>query len=177
MRVHRSPCVYGSLCLTWAWVCVAVVVGGCGPGGCGRNASSTVEFAGLDTEYVSVEDRETSIILALARDGTFSAREGVLDRYHRGRDSEGLVSPEPAPLASGMWVYADGGLELQGEGWTARYEADSTRVEIPGRADTLKSLRWVTSTDGSPFSACDLVSMSEFDEFLHPTEGSGSSGW
>jgi hypothetical protein len=131
-----------------------------------------VELAGLDTEYVSVEDRETSITLALGRDGTFSVREGVLDR-----DREDIMRPEPAPLATGMWVYADGALELQGEGWTARYEADSTRVEIPGREGTLNSLRWVRSTEGSPFSACDLVSRSEFDEFLHPTEGSGSSGW
>ena len=164
MRVPRSPCVYGPL---WAWVCVAAVLGGCG-----RAAPSPAELARLDTEYVSVEDRETSTILALERDGTFSVREGVLDR-----DREDIMRPEPAPLATGMWVCTDGGLELQGEGWTARYEADSTRVEVPGRADTLNSLRWVTSTEGSPFSACDLVSRSEFDEFLHPTKGSGRSGW
>jgi len=141
-------------------------------GGCGRAAPSPAELARLDTEYVSVEDRETSTILALERDGTFSVREGVLDR-----DREDIMRPEPAPLATGMWVCTDGGLELQGEGWTARYEADSTRVEVPGRADTLNSLRWVTSTEGSPFSACDLVSRFEFDEFLHPTKGSGRSGW
>jgi len=167
MRVRRNPCVHGLLRLTWAWVCVAAVLGGCG-----RAAPSPAELAGLDTEYVSVEDRETSTILALERDGTFSVCEGVLDR-----DRADIMRPEPAPLAAGMWVYADGGLELQGEGWTARYEADSTRVEVPGRADTLNSLRWVTSTEGSPFSACDLVARSEFDEFLHPTKGSGSSGW
>ncbi len=165
MRVSRRPFVYGPLCLTW--VCAAIVLGGCG-----RTTPVPVELAGLDTEYVSVEDRETSMILSLGRDGTFSASEGVLDREH-----EDIMRPEPAPLATGMWVYTDGGLELQGEGWTARYEADSTRVEIPGRADTLSSLRWVTSTEGSPFSACDLVARSEFDEFLHPTEGSGSAGW
>ncbi len=167
MRVPWNPCVCGPLRLTWAWVCVGAVLGGCG-----RTAPSPVELAGLDTEYVSVEDRETSTILVLGRGGTFSVREGVLDR-----DREDIMRPEPAPLATGMWVYTDGGLELQGEGWTARYEVGSTRVEVPGRADTLTSLRWVTSTEGSPFSACDLVSMSEFDEFLHPTEGSGSSGW
>ncbi|MCK4512817.1 hypothetical protein KAW64_13815 [bacterium] len=167
MRVPRRPCAHGPLWLTRAWVCVALVL--CG---CGRTAPSPVERAGLDTEYVSVEDRETSIVLSLGKDGTFSVREGLHDR-----DRERVMRPEPAPLATGTWVYTDGRLELAGDGWTARYEADSTRVEIPARADTLSSLRWVTSTEGSPFSACDLVSMSEFDEFLHPTEGGGSPAW
>ena len=167
MRVLLTPCGRGPLWFTWAWVCVAVAL--CG---CGRSAPTPVEFAGLDSEYVSIEDRETSIVLSLGPDGTFSVREEEHERY-----PEPVMRPEPAPLASGTWVYAAGGLELQGDGWTARYEADSTRVEILARADTLSSLRWVTSTEGSPFSACDLVSMSEFDEFLHPTEGSGSSGW
>ena len=130
MRVLRRPCAHGPLYVPWVSLCVAVAL--CG---CGRTATSPAESARLDTEYVAIEDRETSTILTLARDGTFSVRE------------------------------------------EERYEADSTRVEILARADTLSSLRWVTSTEGSPFSACDLVSMSEFDEFLHPTEGSGSSGW
>ena len=167
MRVLRRPCAHGSLYVPWVSLCVAVAL--CG---CGRTATSPAESAALDTEYVAIEDRETSTILTLARDGTFSVREEEHERY-----PEPVMRPETAPLATGTWVYAGGGLELQGDGWTARYEADSTRVEIPARADTLSSLRWVTSTEGSPFSACDLVSMSEFDEFLHPTEGSGSSGW
>ena len=167
MRVPLGPYAHGPQRATWAWVCLVVVL--CG---CGRTVPSPVEVAGLDTEYVSIEDQETSIVLSLGQDGTFSVRGGVHDR-----DRELVMRPESAPLAAGTWAYGDDTLELQGDGWTARYEADSTRVEIPGRADTLSSLRWVTSTEGSPFSACDLVSMSEFDEFLHPTEGDGSVMW
>ena len=77
---------------------------------------------------------------------------------------------------SGSWSYSDGRLDLQGDGWTVTFESDSTRVTLLDRADTLSSLRWVTSSGGSPFSACDLVSASEFVEFVHPTEGSGSEG-
>ena len=124
MRVLLTPCGSGPLCALW--VCVAVAL--CG---CGRTAPSPAESARLDTEYVAVEDRERSTILTLAPDGTFSVREEEHERY-----PEPVMQPEPAPLATGTWVYADGGLELQGDGWTARYEADSTRVAIPARADT-----------------------------------------
>lgn len=173
MRVPRSPFLCRPLSLTWAGVCVclAVVLGGCG-----RTAPSTVELAGLDREYVSVASGETCIVLLLRSDGDFLVSERAQDpERHASREMP--MRPEPAPVATGKWTFADGLLDLTGDGWMASYEVDSTRVEIPQRADTLSSLRWVTSTEGSPFSACDLVSASELDEFLHPTEGKGSSGW
>lgn len=144
--------------------------------GCGRAGPTPVELAGLDREYVSVASDETCMVLLLRNDGGFLVLERARDpERHPSRDMP--MRPEPEPVATGKWVFSDGLLDLEGDGWMASYEADSTRVEIPARADTLSSLRWVTSTEGSPFSACDLVSASEFDEFLHPTEGSGSSGW
>ena len=140
--------------------------------GCGRAGPGSVELAGLDRKYVSVESGDTCMVLVLSDDGGFLVLEEQRDRWR-----ERQMRPASTPAAAGEWTFSEGRLDLEGDGWTASYEADSTRVEIPARADTLSSLRWVTSTEGSPFSACDLVSASEFDEFLHPTEGSGSSGW
>ncbi|MCK4512240.1 hypothetical protein KAW64_10905 [bacterium] len=171
MRVHGNPCVCRRWRLTWVCVCVAVVVGGCG-----RTAPSPVELAGLDREYVSVASGEICIVLLLRSDGGFLVSERRAGDPERHGSREMPMRPEPAPVAAGEWTVSDGLLDLAGDGWMASYEADSTRVEIPDRVDTLSSLRWVTSTEGSPFSACDLVSRAEFDEFLHPTEGRGRSG-
>ena len=144
--------------------------------GCGRAGPTPAELAGLDREYVSVGSVEACIVLLLQSDGGFLVSERARDpERHASREMP--MRPEPAPVATGKWTFADGLLDLTGDGWMASYEVDSTRVEIPQRADTLSSLRWVTSTEGSPFSACDLVSAPELDEFLHPTEGKGSSGW
>ena len=145
---------------------VALVVTGCGGAG-----PTPLELAGLDREYLSVESGDACLVLVLGNDGGFLVRQRERDSW-----DDGPMRPEPTSVATGKWAFSAGRLDLDGGGWTASYEADSTRVEIPARADTLGSLRWVTSTEGSPFSACDLVSAAEFDEFLHPAEGSGSSG-
>ncbi|MFH1865151.1 MAG: hypothetical protein ABIK85_04650 [Candidatus Eisenbacteria bacterium] len=127
----------------------------------------------LDTEYLTVESGDTCRVLLLREDGGFVVIERERDTWCARQ-----MRPVPAPVATGAWSLVDGRLHLEGTGWTVVFEPDSTRVEIPARSGTLSSLRWVTSTEGSPFSACDLVSASEFDEFLHPTGGSGSgTGW
>jgi len=157
-------CRAGALTAAALVLCVLVA-------GCGRTESTPAESVGLDREYLSVDDADTCLVLALADDGGFSVtmRERECDR-------DRTMRPNPEPIASGSWAFADGRLNLEGDGWSVSFEADSTRVEIPRRAGTLASLRWVQSTEGSPFSACNLVSSSEFQELLHPTEGSGSSG-
>ena len=149
-----------------ALLCVAVVAA-CA--GCSEH--QTLEAAGLDSEYVSVGLTETYMVLLLADDGRFYLVE---DDPNRGENP--TMRPNPAPMASGEWSFQDGRLDLEGDGWTVVFELGSTRVDVPARSDTLSSLRWVTSSEGSPFSACDLVSASEFQEFLNPSEGSGSSG-
>jgi len=144
---------------------LAASIGGCGGG------DSALEEAGLDSEYVSVELEETYVVLMLGDDGSFVLMQDETDRYR-----EPGMRRQPVPLALGEWSFADGRLELEGDGWTVAFESDSTRVAIPARSDTISSLRWVTSTEGSPFSACDLVSATEFRNFLRPPEGSGSEG-
>ncbi|MFH1689648.1 MAG: hypothetical protein ABIE42_05355 [Candidatus Eisenbacteria bacterium] len=154
-------------------VWVAVVVATMLLRACGSTVPTPVEYAGLDGEYVSVASGDTCMVLVLENDGSFLVVEEERDRRF-----ERQMRPEATPVATGTWAFAAGRLALEGDGWKVLFEADSTRVEIPARADTLSSLRWLTSTEGSPFSACDLVSASEFNEFLNPTEGSGSStGW
>jgi hypothetical protein len=142
---------------------------------CGGEEPRSVELAGLYDEYVSVggADADTCRHLFLDDDGRFTVTARGLDSPHEDRRME----PAPAPVATGVWSFVDGRLSLEGDGWTATFEPDSTQVQLLARSDTVGSLRWVTSTGGSPFSACDLVSAAEFYEFLHPTEGSGSSGW
>lgn len=139
-------------------------------GACGRTAPTPVESAGLDGEYLSVADADTGLVLALEDDGRFFVTERGLDC-----DRDRVMRPDPEPIAVGSWAFAEGTLRLEGDGWTVQFEADSIRVEVPRRAGTLASLRWVESTEGSPFSACNLVSRSELRELLDPTEGSGSS--
>ena len=151
----------------------AVAVAGClALSGCGSPAPTPVELGGLDREYLSVGDADTLLVLSLGEDGSFAVTERAGDC---GEDNR--MRPEPEPLARGEWSFVDGALQLVGDGWTAFFAPDSTRVEVPRRADTLACLRWVRSTEGSPFSACELVSASQFHELLHPTEGSGSSGF
>ena len=140
--------------------------------GCGRTAPTPVERAGLDREYLSVAGGDTCLLLVLGDDGSFLVSERARDRWeHR------PMRPGPEPVAKGTWTSADGRLDLEGDGWEVLFVVDSARVEVPSRSDTLSSLRWVRSSEDSPFSACDLVSVPEFDEFLHPTEGSGSAGY
>jgi hypothetical protein len=148
-----------------AAACLAVLLAGCGDGG------SALETAGLDSEYVSVELSESYVVLMLGDDGSFVLMQDETDRYR-----EPGMRRQPEPLALGEWSFAEGRLDLEGDGWTVTFESDSTRVAIPARSDTISSLRWVTSTEGSPFSACDLVSATEFRDFLRPPEGSGSEG-
>lgn len=140
--------------------------------GCGGAGPAPVENAGLDSRYVSVADGDVCTTLLLQSDGRLIVRE-----EERGDGRDRKMRPEPTPLASGTWDFSDGRLALEGDGWTAAFTPDSTRVEVPRRAGTLSSLRWVTSSEGSPFSACDLVSASELDNLIDPPEGSGSSGW
>jgi len=138
--------------------------------GCDQTTPTPLESAGLDHEYLSVDDADTCLVLALADDGRF-----FVTQRERDCTEDRTMRPDPEAIASGSWSLAEGMLNLEGDGWTVRFEPDSTRVEIPRRAGRLSSLRWVRSTEGSPFSACDLVSSSEFRELLHPKEGSGSS--
>ena len=138
---------------------------------CSRTDSTPVESVGLDHEYLSVDEADTCLVLTLADDGGFS-----VTMRERDCDRDRTMRPNPEPTSSGSWTLADGRLNLQGDGWRVSFVPDSTRVEIPRRAGVLTSLRWVESTEGSPFSACDLVSSSEFRELLNPSEGSGSSG-
>jgi hypothetical protein len=53
----------------------------------------------------------------------------------------------------------------------------SEYVAVRRGAGFLSSLRWLSSTEGSPFTACDLVAREEFHDLLHPPEGDGSSWW
>ena len=158
------------LTITLSVVCVLVVC--VHVTGCGRTAPTPVERAGLDREYLSVARAGTCLLLVLGDDGSFLVSERTRDRWE-----DRPMRPEPEPIARGTWTFADGRLDLEGDGWEVLFVVDSARVEVPARSDTLSSLRWVRSSEGSPFSACDLVSVPEFDEFLHPTEGSGSAGY
>jgi hypothetical protein len=152
---------------------VAVLCAASMGAGCGSTERAPAERGGLDAEYMTVEGGDTCRVLVLHDDGGFVVTERERDTW-----CDRAMRARPAPVATGTWTLDGGRLCLEGTGWTVAFETDSTRVEIPARSDILSSLRWVTSSGGSPFSACDLVSASEFDEFLHPTEGSGSStGW
>ena len=148
-----------------AMALAALVLTGCGGGG------SALEDAGLDTEYVSIAMSDTYVVLMLGDDGSFALIQDSTEQHEQGQLRRG-----PEPLAVGTWSFEEGRLDLSGDGWTVEFAADSTRVEVPARADTISSLRWVTSSEGSPFSACDLVSASEFQNFIRPPEGSGSEG-
>lgn len=139
--------------------------------GCGRTASTPVPGTDLDPEYLTVESGDACRVLLLREGGDFAILERERDAW-----CDRAMRPDPAPVATGVWTFAEGRLELDGSGWTVVFEPDSTRVQIMDRADTLGSLRWVTATGAPPLSACDLVSAAQFDEFLHPTEGSGSAG-
>lgn len=139
-------------------------------GGCGSNEDA-LEAAGLDSEYVSVALTQEYVVLMLGDDGSFAVIRDTTEPY-----CDTTMRRGPEPVGHGEWTFSDGRLDLKGDGWTVVFESDSTRVEIPDRSDTLSSLRWVTSSEGSPFEACDLVSASEFQEFLHPTEGAGGAG-
>jgi hypothetical protein len=124
---------------------------------------------GLAGEYVDVDsDEDRPLVLQLRDDGTFI--------FVRGPRAVGVVAPEPESIAEGRWEVIGGELEITAGGWRATFVPDSTWVTIPRGAAMLPSLRWVTSTEGSPFSAGHLVSREHFEELLHPSEGSGSSG-
>jgi hypothetical protein len=139
---------------------------------CGSEEPTSAGLGGLDRRYVSVDSADTCRLLVLADDGRFHVTARERDCW-----TEGRMRPAPVPIATGVWTFDGARLDLEGDGWMVTFEPDSTRVELLARSDTIGSLRWITSTGGSPFSACDLVSEAEFDEFVHPTEGSGSSGW
>jgi hypothetical protein len=34
------------------------------------------------------------------------------------------MRPTPTPIATGFWTFADGRLDLEGDGWTATFEPD-----------------------------------------------------
>jgi hypothetical protein len=155
------------LAALWLGVLLAASLGGCGgaPG-------STLEEAGLDSEYVSIESMESYVVLLLSDDGSFAIIRDEVVPY----GAEGRFRRGPEALGTGSWSFSDGLVELDGGEWRTTLRADSTRVAIPARADTIKSLTWVTGSGGSPLSAFDLVSASEFEEFLHPKGGTGSTG-
>lgn len=136
--------------------------------GCGAPEPTHLSDAGLEDTYVAVVHRGHSEVLELADDGTFIYRKGVCEEA--GLGAEGEV------LGAGEWMLVRDRLELSGEGWTAVFVQDSTRVAVPGRSDTIGSLRWVGSSEGSPFNAVELVSMRQFENFVRPPEGSGSEG-
>ncbi|MBN2565731.1 MAG: hypothetical protein JXB46_08470 [Candidatus Eisenbacteria bacterium] len=139
---------------------------------CEAEAPNGAQNLGLAGEYVDVErDEDRAVVLRLEDDGTFE--------YLKGPRERGEVSPPSELLGEGTWTCVADNLLLEGEGWTTRFVADSIWVEIPRRAAMLRSLRWVTSTEGAPFSACNLVLRSDFNELLHPSAGTGSaqSAW
>jgi hypothetical protein len=161
LRLHSGRLIIGLL-IPWT-----LLLSGCRP-----ETPSTAETLGLAREYVDVDrDQDLPVVLQLDDDGTFI--------YIKGPRGRGEVAPAPASLAEGTWQCADGDLELRGDGWSASFAADSTWVEVPRGARMLTSLRWVTSSPGSPFSACNLVSRAEFEELLSPKAGTGSaqSAW
>jgi hypothetical protein len=136
--------------------------------GCGGEEPSRAESMGLAGEYVDVHRCEdTPSVLQLHDDKSFT--------YLRGPRMLGEVAPRPETLGEGSWSFESGLLDLRGESWTASFTPDSIWVEIPSGAALMRSLRWVTSTGASPFTASNLVSRAELQELLHPTEGSGSS--
>jgi hypothetical protein len=137
--------------------------------GCSREAEHpAVDSAGLDSRYVGLEYADGHVVLELRDDGTFLLR---------GRVPEGEeMRAHPPELGRGVWTLSAAGLELGGGSWLTVFEPDSAYVEIPTGADVLRTLRWVDSTSGSPFNACDLVSFSDLENLLRPPEGSGSEG-
>jgi hypothetical protein len=136
--------------------------------GCRPETPTRAESLGLAGEYIDVHhDEDAPVVLELHDDGSFSCV--------RGPRRPGEVAPAPKTLGRGTWGFEAGRLELHGDGWTVTFVPDSTWVEIPRGGAMMRSLRWVTSTEGSPFTASDLVSRDELLELLHPTEGSGSS--
>jgi hypothetical protein len=148
-----------------AWVSVLLLsVCGCRP-----EVPSRAESLGLASEYIDVhhEEDDAAPVLQLHDDGSFT--------YVRGPRTPSEVAPAPETLGRGEWELEGAQLQLRGDGWTVAFVPDSTWVEIPRGATMMRCLRWVTSTEGSPFSASDLVSRDELAELLHPTAGSGSS--
>ena len=135
---------------------------------CAREEASVATGPSLDDRYLSVGSPDGCVVLTLGQTGEFVVR--------RNQPEGGKMTRLPPVISNGTWHLSSQGLELTDGEWKTFFIPDSTRVELPGRADTIRSLRWLSSTPGSPFNACDLMSSSDFERFLHPPEGSGSEG-
>lgn len=147
---------------------MALALAACAAGCGGEPAQTAVESAGLDSRYAGLEYEDGHVVLELRDDGTFVLSEEVPEGEE--------MRVRPAELARGVWTLSSAGLELGDGSWLTVFEPDSAYVEIPTGSDVLRTLRWVDSTSGSPFNACDLVSHSGLHNLLHPPEGSGSEG-
>ena len=79
-------------------------------------------------------------------------------------------------IARGSWTPLGEGIELDAEEWRATLVSHSVPVTIAGRTDTLPGLRWISESESAPLKSGRLVRRREFDEFLHPPEGSGTEG-
>lgn len=136
--------------------------------GCGGEDSSVIAESGLDESYVGLEYPEGHVVLELDGEGDFLFRSAVPEGEE--------MRVRPVELAQGRWELSGGGLEVGGEGWATYFAPDSALVVAPVGSGTLRILRWVGSTAGSPFNACDLVSHTDLENLLRPPEGTGSEG-
>ena len=103
---------FGTCGRPWAALAVAALT----LAGCGRAGPTPAEFAGLDHEYVSVASDQTCMVLLLENDGGFLVLERARDP-ERYASREMPMRPEPEPVATGRWVFSDGLLDLEGDGW------------------------------------------------------------
>ncbi len=159
MRLPRSMTEVALLMLF-----VSAALAGCGPG-----TASHAPREGLLEEYVDPAGPGGTTTLLLYEDGGFQLRECPREACDSGALSE--------LIAEGEWERSESIVALSTGDWEAMFVSAIVPLELRGRSDTLRGLQWMQSSSETPVDSCRFVERSEFADFIHPPEGSGTSGW
>lgn len=135
--------------------------------GCVRGPESAAPRGKVLEEYVDPAGPRGANVLLLYESGGFELRQ-------RPRH---LCDPEaPSELmAEGEWARSEGVLVLSTDEWEAMFVSAIVPLSLNRRADTLRGFQWMQSSRESPVDTCRFVRRSDFVDFVHPLEGSGSS--
>jgi hypothetical protein len=124
---------------------------------------------GLKEEYIDPVGPNGANILALYDDGGFQLR-------YCPREPCDPRSPSEL-ITEGEWERSESILVLSTGDWEAMFVSSVVPVELLGRSDTLRGLQWMQSSTETPVDTCRFVLREDFRNFVHPPEGSGSSGF
>ena len=144
-----------------------------GAAGCGPENPGMIEGTSLRPEYQGLGCGCGTLMLSLSPERTFVMKCVPADEDRWGVPVADMQT-DTLHVMRGSWESRGGDLTLVAAEASLVYTECEVEVDAHGETALLPGLCWLRGTESTFADSSSLVGRHELQEFLHPSEGSGS---